>query len=187
MRRWRILQKPMTVRTEAVVLIGPMGAGKTSIGRKLAKALGVGFYDSDIAVSRDHGPIERIFAEQGEARFREWERAAVSAGLATRGVVALGGGAVLDADTRADLMHHRVILLTVDPRTVAGRVRGTARPLLDGDDAMTRWTSVYEARRALYEELADASFDTSRGRMQELVTTIAAWVRETDSEGGEVR
>jgi shikimate kinase len=166
---------------DAVVLIGPMGAGKTSIGRKLARALGTTFFDTDIAVVRAHGPIAEIFATQGEARFRDLERAAVIEGLALGGIVALGGGAILDPRTRADLVAHRVVLLTVDPRTVAGRIHDATRPLLQGDDALGRWNSVLAQRRALYEQTADVSFDTSSGHIQHIVERIAGWVREGEA------
>ncbi|WP_442575643.1 shikimate kinase [Microbacterium sp. F51-2R] len=166
----------------ALVLIGPMGAGKTSIGRKVAKSLGVSFFDTDIAVERAHGPIEELFATQGEADFRRLERAAVEEGLATGGVVSLGGGAVLDADTRADLARHRVVLLTVDPHVVAGRIRGTDRPLLQAEDAAARWLEIYTARRPLYEELADVTFDTSSGPLQNVVDAVAAWARSTEED-----
>ena len=87
----------------AIVLIGPMGAGKTSIGKRVAKQLGLRFADSDAAVVRAHGPIDRIFAEYGEPHFRELERAAVAEALRAGGVVALGGGAVLHPQTQRDL------------------------------------------------------------------------------------
>ena len=161
----------------AVVLIGPMGAGKTSIGRKTAKALHVSFFDTDIAVTRAHGPIPEIFETSGEARFRELERAAVREALQTDGIVALGGGAILDPATRADLRRHPVVLLTVDPRTVAGRIQSTSRPLLQGDDALARWQAVAAQRGALYDDLADVTFDTSTGHIRDIVARVAEWVR----------
>lgn len=177
----------------AVVLIGPMGAGKTSIGRRVAKSLGVPFADSDAAVVRAHGPIDRIFAEQGEARFRELERAAVAEALSAGGVVALGGGAVMDAQTRALLVGHRVVLLTVEPRVVASRIQGTNRPLLQAEDPLARWLAIYEARRPVYEELADATFDTSHGPLTAVADAIAVWAGGTaggtddiDEEGEEL-
>lgn len=172
----------MTSRSEAVVLIGPMGAGKTSVGRKVARALGRPFYDSDAAIVRSHGPIETLFAELGERRFRELERDAVVDGLAAGGVVSLGGGAVLHPDTRADLAGHLVVLLTVSPRVVAGRVRDSTRPLLQGDDAIERWTAILRERLPLYEELADVTFDTSSGPLQHVVDAVVAWVRENQPE-----
>ena len=167
----------MTSPSSAVVLIGPMGAGKTSVGKRVARALELPFFDTDAAVVRAHGPIERLFAEHGEAHFRALEREAVTEGLAGGGVVSLGGGAVLDADTRADLAHHRVVLLTVAPRVVAHRVRGSSRPLLDGEDSLSRWTRIYEERRPIYEQLADVTFDTSNGPLQNVVERIVAWAR----------
>lgn len=165
----------------AIVLIGPMGAGKTSVGRRVAKALGVGFTDTDAVVVRGHGPIEEIFREQGEKRFRELEREAVAHALEDGGVVSLGGGAVLDPDTRSDLTRHRVVLLTIEPRVVASRVRGSARPLLaDGGDAMARWSEIYAQRRPIYEELADVVFDTSSGPLQRVVEDIVAWARQSE-------
>lgn len=168
----------MTAR--ALVLIGPMGAGKTSIGRRVAKALGVPFTDSDAAIVRAHGAIEAIFADHGEAHFRRLERDAVRAALATGGVVSLGGGAVLDPDTQADLAGHRVVLLTVEPGVVAGRVRDTKRPLLQGEDALARWREIYESRRPIYEGLADVVFDTSHGPLQDVVDAVVAWARLQD-------
>lgn len=169
----------MSAPERALVLIGPMGAGKTSIGRRVARALHRPFFDTDIAVVRAHGPIAQIFAEQGEPRFRALEREAVVRGLATGGVVSLGGGAVMDEATRADLAAHRVILLTVEPRVVAGRIRDTARPLLQDGDALARWEQIMSARRPLFDEVADATFDTSRGPLQAVVDAIVEWA-ETD-------
>ncbi|KAA9087003.1 shikimate kinase [Microbacterium radiodurans] len=162
----------------AIVLIGPMGAGKSSIGKKLARALGVAFTDSDSLIARAHGPIEQIFREHGEARFRELEAAAVAEALAAGGVVALGGGAVLHADTQRALREHRVVLLTVSERTIAGRLRDTTRPLLQGDDPIARWREVFAARRDLYDSLAEATFDTSTGPIQDIVDAVAAWAQE---------
>ncbi|WES65455.1 shikimate kinase [Microbacter sp. GSS18] len=165
----------------AIVLIGPMGAGKTSVGRRVAKALGLEFADTDAAVVREHGPIEEIFRAQGETRFRQIERAAVERALQGGGVVSLGGGAVLDPATRRDLAGHRVVLLTIEPRIVASRVRGSARPLLaDGGDAMARWNEIYAQRRPIYEGLADVTFDTSSGPLQRVVEDIVAWVRRDE-------
>ncbi|RLK49184.1 shikimate kinase [Microbacterium telephonicum] len=174
----------------AIVLIGPMGAGKTSVGKRVAKALGVPFYDSDAAVVRGHGPIADIFAMHGETRFRELERDAVATGLAQGGVVALGGGAVLDPQTQEALRAHRVVLLTVDPAIIAGRIRGGARPLLGsagdgGDDAVARWNAVYETRRDLYARLADVTFDTSSGPLQGVVDAVVAWASPHPSTTGE--
>lgn len=163
----------------ALVLIGPMGAGKTSIGRRVARELGVSFTDTDSLVVREHGPIPELFATAGEARFREIERVAVRDALRMGGVVALGGGAVLDPDTRRDLAEHRVVLLTVAPHIVRSRIQGDARPLLASDeDPVARWTAILEERKDLYEEVADVTFDTSTGPLALVVADIVAWFRE---------
>ncbi|WP_431800554.1 shikimate kinase [Microbacterium sp. bgisy203] len=166
--------------SRAIVIVGPMGAGKTSVGRRVAKALGVTFYDSDIAVAREHGAIDDLFATHGEEHFRALERDAVAAGLAQGGVVSLGGGAVLHPDTRAALRAHRVVLLTVSPDTVASRIRGGKRPLLEHDDPVARWIEIYAARRPVYEDLADVVFDTSSGPLQAIVDAITAWAQSDD-------
>ncbi|MFC6324291.1 shikimate kinase [Microbacterium koreense] len=157
-----------------------MGAGKTSIGRRVARATDLSFTDSDAVIVREHGPIDEIFRAHGEAHFRSIERAVVAECLADRGVVSLGGGAVLDPATQRALTDHRVVLLTVHPRVVAGRIRHSSRPLLNGPDALERWTSIYEQRRPVYESLADVTFDTSSGPLSDVVTAIADWVRSTE-------
>jgi shikimate kinase len=161
----------------AIVLIGPMGAGKTSVGRRVARALGAPFSDTDKIVVRDHGPIPALFATHGEPHFRALERDAVIEGLARGGVVALGGGAVLDPLTRDRLREHRVVLLTVAPHVVASRIHGNERPLLDGEDPLARWQRIFEERRPVYEQTADIAFDTSSGPLARVVDDIVAWAR----------
>lgn len=166
----------------SIVLIGPMGAGKTSVGRRVSRALDRPFLDTDKIVVRDHGPIPELFETHGEAHFRGLERAAVSEALASGGVIALGGGAVLDPDTRADLSAHRVVLLTVQPHVVAARIGGGARPLLTGEDPVARWTRIFEERRTVYDEVADVTFDTSSGPLVDVVNRIVDWARAAPSQ-----
>lgn len=182
--------EPADAAPRALVLVGPMGAGKSSIGRRLARTLGVRFRDTDSAVVREHGPIAEIFAVHGEPHFRALEHEAVTAAVARGGVVALGGGAVLHPGTREALRGHHVVLLTVEERVVAGRIRAQQkRPLLSGDeDPLDAWIRIRDARDPIYREVADAVFDTSRGPLGEVVTAIAEWVRDHDPafapEGG---
>ncbi|MFE1663458.1 shikimate kinase [Microbacterium sp. P02] len=169
----------MTSPASALVLIGPMGAGKTSVGRRVARELGLSFTDTDKIVVRDHGPIADLFTAHGEAHFRAVERTAVAEALDAGGVIALGGGAVLDAETRADLAQHDVVMLTVAPHIVAARLHGETRPLLSGRETPAlRWERIYAERRPLYDELADITFDTSSGPLAAVVADIVRWARD---------
>jgi shikimate kinase len=164
-----------------LVLVGPMAAGKTSVGRKVARLLEVPFSDTDKRIAAVHGPIPQIFADPGEPYFRELERAAVAATVADGGVVSLGGGAVTDAATRALLTRHPVVFLTVSPEAVSRRIGGTGRPLLTGDDdPLERWRRIFDERRGWYEEVADLTVDTSRTPMRMLAERIAAWRKEQE-------
>ncbi|MGW8483769.1 shikimate kinase [Microbacterium sp. NPDC055903] len=166
-------------RPRTLVLVGPMGAGKTSIGRRVAKLLDVPFIDTDRRIVAEHGAIAAIFDAHGEARFRELERAAVASAIAEGGVVSLGGGAVVTAQTRELLREHPVVFLTVSEDAVAERIKGAARPLLNSDDEdpLLRWARIFEERRGWYEEVATAVFDTSRRPMSRIAQEIADWRR----------
>ncbi|MBO3664263.1 shikimate kinase [Microbacterium stercoris] len=167
----------------AVVLVGPMGAGKSSIGRRLAKTLGVTFRDTDSLIVREHGPITEIFAEHGEPHFRDLEHRAVLEAIAHGGVVALGGGAPLHPGTRDALRAHHVALLTVDAEVVAARIRNQKRPLLNtDDDPVDAWIRIRDARDPIYRDVADATFDTSHGPLSDVVKAIAEWVRTEDPD-----
>jgi shikimate kinase len=169
--------------SDTIALIGPMGAGKSSIGRRVAKQLDLGFTDTDAVLARTHGPIPALFAEHGEDGFRALERETVRKSLGSGGIVSLGGGAVLHPDTRTDLAACRVVFLTVEPAIVVRRIRDGSRPLLSGDDPVGRWTEIFQARRPLYEALADVTFDTSRGPLQAVVDAVARWARASTPTG----
>jgi shikimate kinase len=158
-----------------VALIGPMGAGKSSIGRRLARALDVPFTDTDGEIARRHGAIPELFAVGGERGFRQLERAVVAEALAGDGVVALGGGAVLDPETRHDLERCTVVLLTVSEEAVAARLTGGRRPLLT--DGIDSWRRIRDERAALYETLADVTVDTSRRPITALAEELAERLR----------
>jgi shikimate kinase len=161
----------------ALVLIGPMGAGKTSIGRRVARILDRPFTDTDQMVAAEHGEIAGIFAESGEEHFRRLEAAAVRTALAGGGVVALGGGAVLDPGTRGALADHDVVLLTLTPQTAGHRIRSHGRPLLNGADPVARWTAIWREREPVYRSLADLVLDTSDRPIARIAETIAEWTR----------
>jgi shikimate kinase len=152
------------------VLVGPMGAGKTTVGRILAARWGVDVRDTDADVEAAAGkPVPEIFVDEGEERFRELERAAVAAALASHdGVLSLGGGAVLDADTRTLLEGHPVVFLRVGLADAVKRVGlGTGRPLLLGN-VRSRVRQLLDERTPVYEAVAALVVDTD-GRSPEQV------------------
>ncbi|MDG9706490.1 shikimate kinase [Streptomyces sp. DH37] len=146
-----------------VVLVGPPGAGKTTVGGVLARRLGVGLRDTDADVEAVAGKsVAEIFVDEGEARFRALEREAVRAALSGHaGVVSLGGGAVTDAGTRALLAGGPVVFLDVALADAVRRVGLDApRPLL-AVNPRKRWRALMEQRRPLYVEVARAVVDTA--------------------------
>jgi shikimate kinase len=157
-----------------VVLVGPMGVGKSTVGRMLAERLGTGYRDTDDDIVTAEGrSVAEIFVDDGEAAFRAIEKRAVADALAGyEGVLALGGGAILDADTRALLAGHRVVYLSMDVEEAVRRTGlNVARPLL-AVNPRKQWRELMEARRHLYEEVATAVVPTD-GRSPEEVTQAA--------------
>lgn len=156
------------------VIIGPPAAGKTRIGRHLARLLEVPFIDVDHRIRESHGPIPDIFAAHGEEHFRAIERAEVVRALGEHAIVSLGGGAVLDTDTQDDLARLTVIGLTVTPEAAAERLDSHTRPLLTG--GIDAWIALVESRRPLYDRLATATWDTSTRSAPKLAHDIANWL-----------
>ncbi|MEU7039659.1 shikimate kinase [Streptomyces varsoviensis] len=152
----------------AVVIVGPPGAGKSTVGALLADRLGTGYRDTDADIERSAGkPISEIFIDEGEPHFRELERQAVRAAVAGHaGVLSLGGGAVMDEGTRALLAGLPVVFLDVSLADAVRRVGLDApRPLL-AVNPRQRWRELMEARRPLYTEVARAVVTTD-GRTPE--------------------
>ncbi|MFJ3825061.1 shikimate kinase [Streptomyces nodosus] len=151
-----------------------MGVGKSTVGQLLAERLGVGYRDTDEDIVAAEGrTIADIFVEEGEPAFRAIEKRAVHTALAEhQGVLALGGGAILDADTRDVLAGQRVVYLAMDVEEAVKRTGlNTARPLL-ALNPRKQWRELMEARRHLYEEVATAVVATD-GRTPEEVTQAA--------------
>jgi shikimate kinase len=147
-----------------LVLVGPMGAGKTSIGRRLAERFGLDFVDADLHIEQRSGAtINAIFEHVGEAGFRERERAVLAELLARNGqLVATGGGAVLGAENRR-LMRERgfVVYLAAGVDSQMKRLqRDRTRPLLQRDDREDVLREMARHREPLYREVADLVMDT---------------------------
>ncbi|MEU4392320.1 shikimate kinase [Kribbella sp. NPDC023855] len=161
-------------RGPVVVLVGPPGSGKSTVAQLLAAKLGKPHRDTDTDIEQQAGkPISDIFVDSGEPAFRALERAAIVAALAADDIVlSLGGGAVLDPDTRADLAGHTVVYLDVSVGEAAKRVGlGVARPLLLGN-VRTQLKNLMDARRPLYAEVAKHTVSTDGRAPEEIADEI---------------
>ncbi len=157
-----------------VVLVGPMGAGKSTVAALLAEAYGVGHRDTDADIEHAEGrSISDIFVDDGEAYFREQERAAVAEALATHdGVLSLGGGAVLDPATRELLAGHPVVFLSVGLSEAVKRVgMGAARPLLFGN-VRAQVKALLDERAPIYASVATHTVDTDALSPAQVATRI---------------
>jgi len=159
-----------------VVLVGPPGAGKTTVGSLVAQRRGVAFRDTDTDVEQNAGlSVSEIFVDRGEPEFRDLERAAVKAALVEHdGVLALGGGAVMDDGTRALLAGHTVVFLDVGLSDAAGRIGlNRDRPLLIGNPR-AQLRSMLEQRRPLYDEVATVTVSTDGRTPDEVAAAVEA-------------
>jgi shikimate kinase len=161
------------VKPKAIV-IGPPGSGKTTVGLLLSERLGVPFRDTDHDVEAAAGkPVGDIFVDDGEERFRELERTAVAEALAAHeGVLALGGGAILDAATQEALAGHHVVYLEVGLSDAVKRVGlASARPLLVLNPR-SQFRKLMEERRPIYEGLAALKVSTDGREPADIVDEI---------------
>ena len=161
----------------AIVFVGPMAAGKTSLGRRVAKELGVAFVDTDAVFQGRHGVITEFFEQHGETEFRRIEAEIIAEQLAVPGlrIVALGGGAVLTDSTRALLAGFPVVLLMTTQAAVLRTANLSRRPLLRDDPEA--WGRILEMRRPLYEEVSDVTFRTDRATKEQLTRRVIEWAR----------
>ena len=162
--------------TPKVVLIGPMGAGKSTVAGLLAQAWGVPARDTDADIEAGEGrEISEIFVDSGEAHFRALEAAAVADALASHdGVLSLGGGAVLDPATRELLAGTTVVFLRVGLSEAVKRVGlGVGRPLLLGN-VRSRIKALLDERTPVYEAAATLVVDTDGRAPEEVAAEIVA-------------
>jgi shikimate kinase len=160
----------MPTKSDVIVLIGPMGVGKTTVGKKLARAMKVAFSDTDNLITQEHGSIAEYFANHGEDAFRQVEHTALKHALANPGVVATGGGAVLLQESRDLLKDATVVYLATDGKHMASRLKNGSRPLLK--NGIEDWKRIYEARKAFYEATADVMIDTSGHPLAQTISEI---------------
>jgi len=150
-----------------------MGAGKTTLGKRLAKVLDLPFVDTDKMVAADHGSIKNLFAMKGEAHFRDLESAALVTALNNQGVVATGGGIVLSQENRALLSQNATIFLDTNMEFVLRSLNVSKRPLLKDNPEM--WEQIYRDRLEFYREVSVATVNTAN-------TSVGAIMKNLESE-----
>lgn len=160
----------MPERSEVIVLVGPMGVGKTTVGRKLAKTLGVPFTDTDALIVSKHGAIPKIFETAGEPTFRAFEEQALLEAISQPGVVATGGGVIVSSLSRERLKETTVVYLATDGKHISSRLQHGSRPLIK--DGLADWRRIYEERKPIYESVANFEIDTSGQPLKETVNAI---------------
>lgn len=156
---------------DVLCLIGPMASGKTTLGRAVARNLGVPFIDTDAWIVAHHGQIADIFAASGEPGFRVLETEALRQALETAdahgGVVATGGGAVVTPENRELLGRRFTVYLEIDEETVAPRIeRDQHRPLLSRQadaEPLAKWRRIFSERAGLYQDTARHTVDVRSG------------------------
>lgn len=165
-----------------VILIGPMGSGKTTIGSLLAEKLGLNFRDTDHLIEEQEGKtVSQIFLDQGEDAFRAIEKRVLREELLTDGtVLSLGGGAPISIDAQSALraIASHIIFLDISLSTVAPRIGfNRDRPLLL-NNPRGQWQTLMEARRPIYEAIADATINVDDKSEEEIVTIALSSLEE---------
>jgi shikimate kinase len=147
-----------------------MGSGKTTLGKKLAKELELPFSDTDKLVSKEHGAITEIFKKRGEDYFRTLETSALIKALETGGVIATGGGIILNEQNRRLIAGYKTVFLDTASQHVLGKINLSKRPLLK--DNPQKWQEIYEARKPLYEQCATATVFTGGKAIKAVLASL---------------
>jgi 3-dehydroquinate synthase len=168
-------------RRPRLVLVGLPGAGKSTVGRHLAKALGCGMVDTDTLIEQDYGrSCGDLFSELGEPAFRELEERHVADALGTDGIVSLGGGAVISAKTRALLADELVVHLEVTPEEGVRRTSGdTNRPIVAAADPEARYRQLQTERAPFYDEVSDLTVTSEGHAPRQTVSEILQFLENT--------
>jgi shikimate kinase len=165
---------------QAIVLMGPPGAGKSTVGKYLARETGYKLLDTDRLIEEAEGrSVSEIFLADGENGFRKIEKEIVLKVLTEEDcIIALGGGSVLDADIQSALKKmDEVIFLDVSISNAAPRVGfNKERPLLMGNPRQ-QWLQLMEKRRGIYEDLAKRTISTDNRKAQEVAHEIVSYVK----------
>lgn len=173
-------------RDGTIVIVGMPASGKSTVGHALAKRLGLPYADTDAIIEQRTGKLIReIFTDDGEEAFRRLEEETIAEALGERGVLALGGGAILSARTRERLRDHEVVWLDVSVATATRRAGlNQLRPLLLGD-VRTRMQTLLDERLPLYHEVATLRVDTNRRSASKVAARIVAYLDGEDPDAHE--
>jgi len=162
----------LSTHDKPIVLVGPAGVGKTTVGKKLANNLGLQFLDTDALFVKDHGPISEFFAANGEAAFRRLEEDYLAYALNHAGVIGTGGGAILSELNRLALQAATVVYLKTDGTHMQKRLSQGTRPLLQ--NGIDDWRRLYAERKPIYESVADITIDCSGHPIRQTLSEIKA-------------
>ncbi len=162
----------------AVVLIGPMGSGKTTFGKKLAKELGLQFIDTDKKITALHGPISNLFEKIGEPAFRDLETSALRSALGEGGIIATRGGVILSEINQKMLKEFCVVFLDTKAEHVIGKISVAKRPLLK--DNPEKWQEIYNDRIDLYRAAADRTIFTGGRSVKAVMNELRKIVEKNE-------